>query len=100
MSVIAAPRQRLKTGAELRKQQQHHRRAEFFALPIMVSVTPFRRIAVSPYRRIAVSPYRRVAVSPCRPFAVSLLNPGSDYSVRILGKFVYLSQGQPEVICR
>jgi hypothetical protein len=33
--VIAAPRQRLKTGAEQRKEQQYHRRAEFFALPIV-----------------------------------------------------------------
>jgi hypothetical protein len=32
-----APGQRLKTGAELRKHQEHHRRAEFFALPIVVS---------------------------------------------------------------
>jgi hypothetical protein len=31
--MIAAPRQWLKTGADQRKQQQHHRRAEFFALP-------------------------------------------------------------------
>ena len=31
--MIAAPRQRLKTGADQREQQQHHRRAEFFALP-------------------------------------------------------------------
>jgi hypothetical protein len=31
--MIAAPRQRLKTGAEQRNQQRHHRRAEFFALP-------------------------------------------------------------------
>jgi hypothetical protein len=36
-SVIAAPRQRLKTGAEQRKQRHYHRRAEFFALPIVVS---------------------------------------------------------------
>jgi preprotein translocase subunit SecG len=42
--------------ANPRKQQQHHRRAEFFALPIMVS--PSRAIAISPIRRFAVSPYR------------------------------------------
>ena len=50
MSVIAAPRQQLKTGAKLRKQQQHHRRAEFFALPIVVSVAPIRPFAHSPCR--------------------------------------------------
>jgi hypothetical protein len=42
---MAAPRQRLKTGAEQRRQQQHHRRAEFFALPAVVSATPIRPIA-------------------------------------------------------
>jgi hypothetical protein len=34
--VIAAPRQLLKTGAEHPKQEQDHRRAEFFALPFVV----------------------------------------------------------------
>jgi hypothetical protein len=43
--VITFPRQRLKTVAEQRKQQQHHRRAEFFALPILVSATPNRPFA-------------------------------------------------------
>jgi hypothetical protein len=50
---MAAPRQRLKTGAEQRRQQQHHRGAEFFALPAVVSATPIRPIAVSLIRPIA-----------------------------------------------
>jgi hypothetical protein len=45
--VIAAPQQRLKTGAEHRKQQQRHLRAEFFALAVVASATPNRPIAIS-----------------------------------------------------
>jgi hypothetical protein len=67
--VIAAPRQRLKTGAEKRKQQQHNRRAEFFALPFPVPA-PIRRFAHSPIRRFAVSPFRLLP----SPLAVSLDN--------------------------
>jgi hypothetical protein len=61
-SLIAAPRQRLKTGAEQRKQQQHHRRAEFFALPIVFQATSHRRFAAIPYRAISkASELRRAA---------------------------------------
>jgi hypothetical protein len=41
--------------------------------------------------RIAHSPFGRIAPAP--------LSPGCNYPFRILGKFVYLIQGQPEMIC-
>jgi hypothetical protein len=92
-SVIAASRQWLKTGAELRRQQQHYRRAEFFALPILVSATPYRPI------RPSIRPLNE-RPDPLLPgYSILDLNPGIDYPVWILGKFVYLIQGQPEMIC-
>ena len=60
--MIAAPRQRLKTGAKQRKEQQHQERAEFFALPLAVSTAPYRPFAV-----IAHLPIRRLAHSPPQP---------------------------------
>jgi hypothetical protein len=53
---------RLKTGAEQRKQQQHHERAEFFALPLAIFTAPH-------------SPFRPFALSPGRPFASALPSP-------------------------
>jgi hypothetical protein len=65
---------------------------------------PTKSVAHSPIRRFAcLPPSVRPLVSgriPLLPgYAILALYPGSNYPVRILGKFVYLIQGQPEMIC-
>jgi hypothetical protein len=49
---------------------------------------------------LPLDPAARKRPDPLSPgYAILALYPGSNYPVRILGKFVYLIQGQPEMIC-
>src|SRR5215469_11386999 len=65
------------------------------------SLAPPKSSPFSPVRRLTPGSGRSVSgrISPLPGYAFLALYPGSDHPVRILGKFVYLIQGQSEMIC-